>query len=455
MAVVVVVLAVGGLAALLSDGQGEDRPARARVGQPRERPAASARALSRSVTVAGLKEHLDALQRLAGDAGGNRAAGTPGDRASQHYVVGRLQAAGWRVRLQRFRFPYSAQRRPPRLEADGRQIETSALRFSAGGTVTAALAAAGSGCAEAEFEGFERGSVALVRRGDCFLRKIVLTAERAGAAGVVVYDPELTGPPLPGTLISPGPRIPAVTVRGEDGRELAAELPSVRMSVDSVSEMRRSNNVIAEFGSGPRVAMAGAHLDSVPEGPGINDNGSGVATLLELAEQMSEAAAPPPSRVRFGFWNAEELGLYGSRHYVDELPESERKRISGYLNLDMVGSANGGRMIYGGTRGAAAGAARAVRAFFSERGELLEVTHPGQASDHAPFVSAGIPVIGLFSGASETKSERQEDDWGGRAGRPFDACYHLKCDRLERIDERTLSELSDASAVALYALARR
>ena len=447
----VVLLAAGvAIAALVALDSGDDDGAPA---ARRERPAPSARALARAVTVDGLMEHMRALQRVADRSGGNRAAGTAGDRASQSYVAERLRAAGWRVRLQPFRFPYSAQRKPPRLEADGRQIETTALRFSAGGSVTAPLAVAGSGCSEAEYEGFARGSVALVRRGDCFLRKIVLTAQDAGAAGVVIYDPDAGGPPIPGTLISPGPKIPSVTVRREDGAELASSLGEVRMDVDSVSELRRSNNVIAELGSGDRVAMAGAHLDSVPEGPGINDNGSGVATLLEIAEQMG-GAKPPPHRVRLGFWNAEELGLYGSRHYVRRLPAAERKRIAGYLNLDMVGSANGGRMIYGGTRGAAEDAARAVRGYFASLDEPLEVTHPGQASDHAPFVTAGIPVIGLFSGASEVKSESQQEEWGGRAERPFDSCYHLKCDTADRIDARTLSELTDAAAIALHKMAQ-
>ena len=453
LAVAVVVLVAGGLVALGSAGDDGDRAQPAPAGQPRQRPPASARELARSVTVAGMTEHMRALQRIADSAGGNRAAGTRGDRASQRYVAERLRAAGWRVRLQPFRFPFSAQRSPPRLEAGGRQIEASALRFSASGSVSAPLAIAGSGCDEAQYDGFERGSVALVRRGDCLLRTIVVAAGRAGAAGVVLYDPDVGGPPRPGTLISPETKVPAVSVRREDGQELAAQLPPARLDVDAVSELRRSSNVIAELGSGSTVAMAGGHLDSVPEGPGINDNGSGVATLLELAEQMG-GREPPPRRIRLAFWGAEELGLDGSRHYVRDLGRDERRRIAGYLNLDMVGSANGGRRIYGGTRGEALEAARAVRGFFAGLGERLEAADVGKASDHAPFDSAGIPIIGLYSGSSELKDERQAEEWGGRADQPYDSCYHLSCDTLGRIDERTLSELSDAAAIALYRLAR-
>ena len=114
----------------------------------------SAPSLARAVTVRGLVEHLRALQRIADAAGGTRAAGGPSDRASERYVAARLRAAGWRVRLQPVSFPYSAQRRPPRLEADGREIETTALRFSASGSVHAPLALGGSGCLATDYEGF-------------------------------------------------------------------------------------------------------------------------------------------------------------------------------------------------------------------------------------------------------------------------------------------------------------
>ena len=219
--------------------------------------------------------------------------------------------------------------------------------------------------------------------------------------------------------------------------------------------MRETRNVIADWDGGSQVAMAGAHLDSVRSGPGINDNGSGVATLLELAEEIAASKARPHRRLRLAFWGAEELGLYGSRNYVRGLPSAERRRIVAYLNLDMVGSANGGRLLYGGTRGAAARAARAVRDYMRGRRVRLEGTALGQGSDHAPFAAAGVPVLGLFSGASATKRPAQRRAWGGRAGRAFDSCYHLPCDRLARVDRRALSELADAAAVAVYALAFR
>jgi Zn-dependent M28 family amino/carboxypeptidase len=451
----VAALAVAALTIALAADSGGGRRDGGGSGPDGSRASRSAEALARSVTVAGLVEHLRALERVAARAGGNRAAGTTGDRDSARYVIERLRAAGWRVRLQPVRFPYSEQRSPPSLVAAGRTIETAALAFSGSGSVSVALAPAGSGCREEDYASLPRGAVALVRRGACFLRRIVLGAQRAGAAAVIVYDDQRPGAPLPGTLISPGARIPAVAVRQEDGRALARDLPQVRLRVDAVSEARRTRNVIAELGSGSQVAMAGAHIDSVAAGPGINDNGSGVATLVELAEQIGASRGRPRRRLRFAFWGAEELGLYGSRRYVRALARAERRRIVAYLNLDMVGSENGGRLLYGGTRGAAARAAAAVRAHLRARGVRIERTDPRHGSDHAPFEAAGVPIIGLFSGASETKRQRDRSAWGGRAGRPFHPCYHLGCDRLSRIDRRTLSDLSDAAAVAVHAMAFR
>jgi aminopeptidase S len=187
-------------------------------------------------------------------------------------------------------------------------------------------------------------------------------------------------------------------------------------------------------------------------GPGVNDNGSGVGALLDFAQKAGHARERPRLRLRLAFWPDEELGLYGSNNYVRGLSRRQRRSIAAYLNLDMIGSANGGRFLYGGTAGAARDAGRAVRRLFRRRGVHLERVDVGDSSDHGPFHRAGVPVIGLFSGAAEIKTKAEAREWGGRAGRPYDSCYHLHCDRLKRVDLRTLSELSDGVAVALYRL---
>jgi Zn-dependent M28 family amino/carboxypeptidase len=188
--------------------------------------------------------------------------------------------------------------------------------------------------------------------------------------------------------------------------------------------------------------MLGAHLDSVRQGPGINDNGSGVAVTLALAERLRGRRG-----LRFAFWGAEELGLHGSRRYVAALSDVERRRISGYVNLDMVGSPNAVRYVYGSGRVRRA-LIRALRA----RKLRFETRSVGASSDHAPFGAAGISAGGLYSGARERKTARQARAYGGRAGRPLDSCYHRRCDVLERVDRDVMTELGEAAGEALRAL---
>jgi aminopeptidase S len=175
--------------------------------------------------------------------------------------------------------------------------------------------------------------------------------------------------------------------------------------------------------------MAGAHLDSVPDGPGVNDNGSGVATLLGVARTFGPR---PAGRVRLGFWGAEEEGLIGSRAYVRSLTEGQRREIKAYLNFDMLGSPN------------------AVAAVYSDGdprlGRLLRRVHPGRErailvgnrSDASSF--QGVPVNGLYSGADEP----------GPGGRPRDPCYHLPCDTFGNVSMASLLPMARAAARALY-----
>jgi Zn-dependent M28 family amino/carboxypeptidase len=411
--------------------------------------------LARAVRLEGLVDHLQELERIAAANDGTRAAGTPGDRASVEYVSQRLAEAGWSVSQEGLSFPYYDERAQPRLSVEGGRIDVETLEYSAGGRVEARTQRAGDGCQASDYSGFVAGRVALVERGGCYLRRIVLTAQRAGAVAAVIYYADRRGKPPSGTLIRPGARIPGVLVRSGAGNALARRLPRVRLTVDAVSERRRTSNVIAELGSGPLVAVAGGHLDSVAEGAGINDNGSGISFLLELAEALGRAERKQFGRVRLAFWAAEEVGLYGSRHHVRRLEASERNSVRGYLNLDMVASGNGGRFVYGGRRGRTQAAARAASRVLRARGRPLKRADLSGASDHAPFVKAGVPVLGIYSGADEVKTRSERGAWGGRASRAFDPCYHRACDRLARIDRRTFSQLADAAAVAFWTLARR
>ena len=249
-----------------------------------------------------------------------------------------------------------------------------------------------------------------------------------------MIDTSLTRRGVPsGTLAAAGIRIPVVLVSDT----LAHDGATVHVNVDAASERRVAHNVIAETpgGDGEHVVMAGGHLDSVRGGPGINDNGSGAATLIEAAEAIGPD--PPGSRVRLAFWGAEELGLLGSRHYVSSLDRAERRQISAYLNFDMVGSPNAVPEFYAdGDAELGTGAAARGRAAARRRSSA------GGSSDHAPFAAAGMPVNGLYTGATER----------GPGGRPRDPCYHLACDTAARVNRPVLLRMARAAAEALKRL---
>jgi Iap family predicted aminopeptidase len=397
--------------------------------EAQQRPTGDGRVEAAEITGSALGEHLRALQRIADANGGNRAAGTPGDEASVEYVAGRLREAGWRVRLEPVSFPYFDERSPPRLDRLREDDEFRTLSYSGSGRVAGRVRRVGLGCERGDFDALEEGDVAVAVRGQCFFRDKARSAESAGAAALLVVDRERDDPPS-ATLGAPGTRIPVLALGASAGESLG---PRVRVAVDAVSERRRTTNVIAETAGPPGgpVVMAGGHLDSVPAGPGINDNGSGVAALLELADALGGRA--PGARVRLAFWGAEELGLIGSRRYVGRLDGDARERIVAYLNLDMVGSPEPVRRVYSDTD---PGIERLLRRLVGPR---AEEENAGAASDHAPFERAGIPVGGLFTGA----------------GRPNDPCYHRACDDLDNVDMPVLVEMARAAAEAVERLSAR
>jgi Iap family predicted aminopeptidase len=391
------------------------------------------------ITQAELGQHLSALQEIADENGGTRAAGTPGYRASVDYVAERLREARWRVQVQPVPFPYFELKRAT-MSIGGRKLRRArdfqVLSYSGSGRASGRLRGIGDGCSEDEFVGLRNGELPLVERGVCFFRAKALNAQRAGAPALVVYEDVLTRRGVPsGTLAVPGIRIPVVLVAARAVRDD----PEVRLQVDATSERRETQNMIAETPGGEegRVVMAGGHLDSVAGGPGINDNGSGAATLIELAEAIGPK--PQGARVRVAFWGAEELGLLGSRHYVSSLARDERRRIRAYINLDMVGSPNPVRALYSD------GDARLARVLRRAAGAPLGRVAASASSDHAPFEEAGVPVNGLYTGSSER----------GPGGRPRDACYHLACDTIENVDRPVLLRMARVAAEALRALSAR
>ncbi|WP_433287265.1 M28 family peptidase [Micromonospora sp. CA-244673] len=214
----------------------------------------------------------------------------------------------------------------------------------------------------------------------------------------------------------------------------------------------RSNNLIAEWPQGPadQVVMFGAHLDSVSAGPGINDNGSGSATLLENALVLASQNPSMTKRVRFAWWTDEEQGLNGSEFYVNSLSATQKGYIKGYYNFDMVGSTNGGYFINRVTSTTAA----PLKAYWDSLNLQPEENVEGQGrSDDYPFQQAGIPTSGYAAGASARKTSAQAAKWGGTANSAYDSCYHRSCDTTANVSATVLNRSADGVAYAIWQLA--
>jgi Zn-dependent M28 family amino/carboxypeptidase len=204
----------------------------------------------------------------------------------------------------------------------------------------------------------------------------------------------------------------------------------------------------------------------VAEGPGINDNASGTATILEIAEQMAKLDLRPRNRVRFAFWGAEESGLVGSTAYVEEqVANGGIDQIEANLNFDMVGSPNFVRFVYDGDlsdstpppSGAPQGSGQIENLFlryFDKQGLATDPTAFDGRSDYGPFIANGVPAGGLFTGAEGIKTPEQEQVYGGVAGLAYDPCYHQACDTWFNLSYTALDQMSDAAAHAAWTLAR-
>ncbi|QXQ95971.1 M28 family metallopeptidase [Streptomyces sp. WY228] len=313
-----------------------------------------------------------------------------------------------------------------------------------------------------------------LRRSPAAVAAVALGALLATAAP----SAQAAGAPTPEAVAAAAPDIPLAnvkahltqlsTIAANNGGNRAHGRPGYKASVDYVKakldaagftttlQQFTSNgatgyNLIADWpgGDANKVLMAGAHLDSVSSGAGINDNGSGSAAVLETALAVSRAGYQPDKHLRFAWWGAEELGLIGSKYYVNNLPSAERSKLSGYLNFDMIGSPNPGYFVYDDDPVIE----KTFKDYFAGLNIPTEIETEGDGrSDHAPFKNVGVPVGGLFTGAGYTKSAAQAQKWGGTAGQAFDRCYHSSCDSLSNINDTALDRNSAAAAHAIWTL---
>ncbi|MFI9503191.1 M28 family metallopeptidase [Nocardia sp. NPDC052566] len=443
------------------------------------------RQLADSIQAPNINQHLEKFQAIANANGRTRAAGTSGYDASRDYVAGELRRAGYQVTLQPFTFQSFRERTTAVMEqvSSGRTTykptppghselsDFATLTYSGSGEARATVQGVDltlppgpqpntstSGCEAADFAGFTRGNIALIQRGSCTFADKARNAQAAGASGVIIFNEGQSGrtDTFTEALDETGVTVPVVGASFAVGSGLAASADTViRLKTDTEAIPATTHNVLAESkqGNADKVVMAGAHLDSVRAGAGINDNGSGSAGLLEVALQM--ATFQPKNKIRFAWWGAEELGLLGSKYYVSNLPQTDRDKIGLYLNFDMIGSTNFAYKIYNGSSGPAGSAAieQNFNRYFDSRNLPHVRTALDGRSDYGPFMRADIPVGGLFTGAEGTKTRQEQQMFGGQAGRPYDPCYHRSCDTTANINDKamTVNTGAIADAVQTYA----
>ena len=357
------------------------------------------------------------------------------------------------------------------------------------------------GCESSDFSGKDiTNKIAVIQRGGCSFSTKVVNAQNAGAKGVIVFNQgnaEGRTSVVNGTLGNDSTSvIPAFGARYELGQQWyelsqTSAVP-VNLQVDVEDEVVLTQNIIAETKGGDeeQVVMLGAHLDSVPEGPGINDNGSGTAGLLEYAVTLADLNAPVKNKVRFAWWAAEEAGLVGSEYYTNDLfaplraqaeqeilkelglddpsqltPEQldlvdaryyELNKVKLYLNFDMIGSPN---YIFGVMDGdlsdtkdspdnaytgdfeppyGTSDIESTFNRFFSNKSHSTVPQALSKRSDYAGFADWGVAFGGLFTGAENVKSAEEVEQFGGEIDVAYDKCYHQACDDLNNISQTAL-----------------
>jgi Zn-dependent M28 family amino/carboxypeptidase len=439
-------------------------------------PASDSAKLREAVTLKNVRKHQQALQNIASANGDTRASGTAGYDKSVDYVVRQLRDAKYNPTVVPFDFDFFDELAPAVLTQTAptpTTYQTGTFTYSGSGDLTAPVTpvdvtipptptpSSTSGCTPDDFTGFPAGNVALVQRGTCTFHDKALNAQNAGASAVVVFNEGQPGRTdlIVGTLGTAEFNIPVVGLSFADGAAIVNQVRggatvTLHVFTSTESEVRQTFNVLADTNKGDagNVVVVGAHLDSVTAGPGINDNGSGTATILEIARQLAKFKTT--NQVRFAFWGAEELNLIGSTRYVAGLTPAQQAAIALNLNFDMVGSPNFVRFVYDGdgsatpTPGPPGSAAieKVFTDYFAGQNLASAPTAFDGRSDYGPFIAVGIPAGGLFTGAEGVKTAEQAAVYGGTAGVAYDHCYHQACDTFDNNSDTGLDQMSDAAA---------
>lgn len=379
--------------------------------------------------------HVNELQRIADSNGGHREAGSAGHRESVEYFESVLRDAGLKVWTEPFEFLYTrSDRAELTVEGENLDLVPAAFGPSTNGTLRAPTYFLESeGCSEKEYLNVPRGSVVILDEpSGCTITEQHRFASESGAAAALVVSTTDVPPYI--WLNGAGLRdIPTAGISRRTAETIRVKQPLVSLTLEMVTERRSSVNLIAESpGFGGRVIELGAHLDSVPQGPGINDNAVSAAVLLEQA--ISSAQSDHEKTHRYMFWSAEEFAFAGSRSYLRNVDNPER--VSAYINLEMLAAPNSG-YFYARNDGSVQSRVieDAIVEGYSQRGiQPARDTNEIPRSDDSSYQEAGIPTGGIWGGSFEMKTPEQAEIWGGSANEPFDSCYHRACDTAERID---------------------
>ncbi|SPO05236.1 probable APE3 - vacuolar aminopeptidase Y [Cephalotrichum gorgonifer] len=320
---------------------------------------------------------------------------------------------------------------------------------------------ANNGCQASDFPHAVEGSIALIRRGECPFGDKSALAGKAGAIAAVIYNNEPGS--MSGTLGTPQPdHVATFGLSKEEAEPYVAELEQGKhldgiAYIDSVVNTITTNNVLAQTKGGDpeNCVMLGGHSDSVGEGPGINDDGSGTISLLEVATQLAKFEVN--NCVRFAWWSAEEEGLLGSDYYVAQLPAEENLKIRLFMDYDMMASPNFAYQIYNATNAVNPVGSEELRDlyvnWYEEQGLNYTFIPFDGRSDYDGFIRNGIPGGGIATGAEGVKTDEEVGLFGGKAGDWYDPCYHQLCDDLGNVN-MTAWEVNTkliAHSVATYA----
>ncbi|OAA69415.1 aminopeptidase Y [Akanthomyces lecanii RCEF 1005] len=402
------------------------------------------------IKVRELENVLWNLQKIGRDNGGNRAHGLPGFKASRDFVLERVvKRFGARLDtyVQEFNHTFNQVRRIDLTGPDGKIVDVYALQYVSStplpGGVTASLLntpiddTRGSMCFADQWDGIDAtGKIVLLKRGTCAIADKLKLAKQHGALAAVLYH-NLPGTPTSATLSASnvGLLVPVGLVARDVGegwstRLAAGEDLEVTLTIDAIFEQRPSWNIISEtkLGDPNSVVMLGAHLDSVQAGPGVNDDGSGTAALLEIATSFQKYTGFK-NKIRFAWWGAEELGLIGSLYYTTHLSDAEKDKIKFYFNYDMIASPKPKFLVYADNDAHEYGAIPLYE-YLKASGAKPEYAKFGSSSDYVGFLNAGIPSSGIFTGA----------------GAPYDECYHQLCDNLNNINWDAYEKNAKAAA---------